>query len=266
MSNTCVLITGATGGLGRAFADAFAARGCAMVLSARDPARLDALAAALRERHGIEVATVPADLADPASREAAIAAIEAGGRAVDVLVNNAGFSTLGLLSALDWRDDRDLVEVNVAAVVRLCHAFLPAMAARGHGAVINVGSTTSFHPLPRQAAYAASKAFVLSFSEALHGEYRRHGVHVMALCPGAIDTGFFQAMGRDVTLSKASPEAVVAAALRGLDARRAVVVPGLANALQSALLPRLLPRAAVRRLVDWAAPRAYAPDAIARGP
>lgn len=259
MSNTCVLITGATGGLGHAFAAAFAARGCALVLSARDPARLAALATALRDRHGVEVATVPADLSDPASREAAIAAILAGGRAIDVLVNNAGFSTIGPLSSLDWRDDRDLVEVNVAAVVRLCHAFLPPMAARGSGAVINVGSTTSFHPLPGQAAYAASKAFVLSFSEALHGEYRRQGVHVMALCPGATDTGFFQAMGRDVTLAKASPESVVAAALRGLDARRALVVPGLANRLQSALLPRLLPRKGLRRLVEWLAPRAYAP-------
>lgn len=259
MTNTCVLITGATGGLGSAFADAFAARGCSLVLSGRDPARLAALAAVVRERRGIEARTVPADLSDPASREAAIAAIQAGGPPVDVLVNNAGFSTIGPLSSLDWRDDLDLVEVNVAAVVRLCHAFLPPMAARGRGAAINVGSTTSFHPLPGQATYAASKAFVLSFSEALHGEYRRHGVHVMALCPGATGTGFFQAMGRDVTLPKASPEAVVAAALRGLDARRALVVPGLANGLQSALLPRLLPRAAVRRLVEWVAPRAYAP-------
>ncbi len=259
MSNTCVLITGATGGLGHAFAGAFAARGCALVLSARDPARLAALAADLRGAHGVEITTVPADLSDPASREAAIAAIQAGGHRVDVLVNNAGFSTIGPLSSLDWRDDLDLVEVNVAAVVRLCHAFLPQMAARGRGAVINVGSTTSFHPLPGQAAYAASKAFVLSFSEALHGEYRRDGMHVMALCPGATDTGFFRAMGRDVTLPKASPEAVVAAALHGLDARRALVVPGLANRLQSALLPRLLPRAVLLRLVEWAAPRAYAP-------
>jgi uncharacterized protein len=257
MSISTVLITGATGGLGRAFAAGFAARGYRLLLLGRDDARLEALAQSIGARYAVDILTFKADLADQNARETVIEAIDACGWPVDVLVNNAGFSTLGPFSSLDWCDDHALIEVNVSAVLRLCHEFLPKMARRGTGAAINVASTTSFHPLPEQAAYAASKAFVLSFSEALNSEYRRQGVHIMALCPGATDTGFFEAMGRDVSLPKADPHAVVQKALRALDARRAVVVPGIANWWQSAWLPRLLPRVALRRLVEILGPRAY---------
>ena len=251
------LITGASSGIGAAFADALAARGAHLVLVARSADKLHAMAAKLRSRHQVNVDIMHMDL----SREEAAVEIHRELRQrnlrVSLLVNNAGFSTNGAFETIAASLDHQQIMLNVAAVVNLTHEFIPEMLAQGEGIVINVGSTTSFYPLPQQAVYAASKAFVLSFSEALWVEYRQRGIRVLALCPGATDTAFFNTMGRDVTLKKHTPEKVVQVALAALDQNRHYVIPGLRNTLESALLPRLLPRSLVARLVGTLSQRAY---------
>ena len=157
-----------------------------------------------------------------------------GGREVDVLINNAGFGTYGRLQEIDPDREHDLIAVNVDALVCLTHAVLPGMLERGHGQILNVASTIAFQPGPYQATYGASKAFVLSFSQALWAETRGSGVTVTALCPGPTRTGFVDALDADVSGTAiyhklAPPEPVVAAGLRALDRGRPVVVPGLRN-------------------------------------
>jgi uncharacterized protein len=252
------LITGASSGIGAAFANALAARGANLVLVARSADKLETLAAELRSRHQkITIDIISADL----TREQAVAEIHHELRQrnlrVSVLVNNAGFSTNGAFETIASSLDHQQIMLNVAAVVNLTHEYIPEMLDQGEGIVINVGSTTSFYPLPQQAVYAASKAFVLSFSEALWVEYRQRGIRVLALCPGATDTAFFTTMGRDVTLKKHTPEKVVQVALAALDQNRHYVIPGLRNTLESALLPRLLPRSLVARLVGTLSQRVY---------
>ncbi len=156
------------------------------------------------------------------------------GRVIDVLVNNAGFGTYGPLAKIDTDRDHDLVAVNVDALVRLTHAVLPGMLERGRGGILNVASTIAYQPAPYQATYGASKAFVLSFSQALWAETRGTGVTVTALSPGPTRTGFVDALGADVSdvaiyKHLAAPEPVVAAGLRALDRGRPVVVPGWRN-------------------------------------
>ena len=172
------------------------------------------------------------DLGSQAGVDALVGALD--GREVDVLVNNAGFGTYGRLQEIDPDRDRDLIAVNVDALVRLTHAVLPGMLARGRGQILNVASTIAFQPGPYQATYGASKAFVLSFSQALWAETRGSGVTVTALCPGATRTGFVDALDADVSQTAiyqrlAAPEPVVAAGLRALDRGRPVVVTGSAE-------------------------------------
>lgn len=219
------VITGASSGFGAIFADRLARRGMSLVLAGRDEARLKAVA----QRVGQEVELVVGDLGTQDGVDALVARL--AGREVDVLVNNAGFGTYGPFAEVDARRERDLVAVNVDALVRLTHAVLPGMLARGRGGILNVASTIAFQPGPYQATYGASKAFVLSLSQALWAETRGSGVTVTALCPGPTRTGFVDALGSDVShiaiyRRLAAPEPVVAAGLRALDRGRAVVVPG----------------------------------------
>ena len=206
--------------------------GFAVVLAGRDEARL----AEVRQRvqrlaPGIEVELVVGDLGSHGGVEALVGVLD--GRVIDVLVNNAGFGTYGRLEEVDPGRDHDLIAVNVDALVRLTHAVLPAMLARGRGRILNVASTIAFQPAPYQATYGASKAFVLSFSQALWAETRGTGVTVTALAPGPTRTGFVDALDADVSQTiygrLAAPEPVVAAGLRALDRGRPVVVPGLRN-------------------------------------
>ncbi|HEY6236260.1 MAG TPA: SDR family oxidoreductase, partial [Candidatus Elarobacter sp.] len=185
------LITGASSGIGEAFARALAARGEDLVLVARSAERLEALAAELSAKHGVRAHVLPADLSDPKAVDALVAELTARGLTVTTLINNAGFGTHGEFASLDAARERDEVIVNVLAPVQLTHALLPAMVARKSGAIVNVGSTASFQPVPYMAVYGATKAFLLSFSEALAEEVRAHGVRVVALCPGQTDTAFF---------------------------------------------------------------------------
>ncbi len=224
------VVTGASSGLGAIFADQLAQRGLSLVLTGRDQARLTAVAQRVgRTTPNVEVELVVGDLGTDAGVDALVAHLD--GRVIDVLVNNAGFGTYGPFSELDAGRERELVAVNVDALVRLTHAVLPGMLARGRGGVLNVASTIAFQPGPYQATYGASKAFVLSLSQALWAETRGSGVTVTALCPGPTRTGFVDALGSDVSHTAiyrrlAAPEPVVAAGLRALDRGHAVVVPG----------------------------------------
>ena len=227
------VVTGASSGLGALFAEKLAQRGLPLVLSGRDEARL----AEVRQRvqrlaPGVDVELVVGDLGIHAGVDALVAVLD--GRVIDVLVNNAGFGTYGRLPEIEPDRDHELIAVNVDALVRLTHAVLPGMLARGHGRILNVASTIAFQPAPYQATYGASKAFVLSFSQALWAETTGSGVTVTALCPGPTRTGFVDALDADVSGTAiyrrlASPETIVAAGLRALDRGRPVVVPGLRN-------------------------------------
>jgi short-subunit dehydrogenase len=227
------VVTGASSGLGALFAEKLAQRGLPLVLAGRDEARLtDVRERVQRLAPGIDVELVVGDLGSRAGVEALVAVLQE--RVIDVLVNNAGFGTYGRLAEVDADRDRDLIAVNVDALVRLMHAVLPGMLARGHGQILNVASTIAFQPAPYQATYGASKAFVLSFSQALWAETKGSGVSVTALCPGPTRTGFVDALDADVSGTAiyrklASPEPVVAAGLRALDRGRPVVVPGMRN-------------------------------------
>jgi short-subunit dehydrogenase len=227
------VVTGASSGLGALFAEKLAQRGLPLVLAGRDEARLtDVRERVQRLAPGIDVELVVGDLGSQAGVEALVAVLQE--RVIDVLVNNARFGTYGRLAEVDADRDRDLIAVNVDALVRLTHAVLPGMLARGHGQILNVASTIAFQPAPYQATYGASKAFVLSFSQALWAETRGSGVTVTALCPGPTRTGFVDALDADVSGTAiyrklASPEPVVAAGLRALDRGRPVVVPGMRN-------------------------------------
>ena len=231
------VVTGASSGLGALFAEKLAQRGLPLVLTGRNEARLTKVRQRVQQvAPSIEVDLVVGDLGSQAGVEALVAALD--GRVIDVLVNNAGFGTYGRLDEVDPEREHDLIAVNVDALVHLTHAVLPGMLARGHGQILNVASTIAFQPAPYQATYGASKAFVLSFSQALWAETRGSGVTVTALCPGPTRTGFVDALDADVSQTAiykrlASPEPVVDAGLRALDRGRPLVVPGVRNWLMA---------------------------------
>jgi short-subunit dehydrogenase len=231
------VVTGASSGLGALFAERLAQRGMPLVLAGRDALRLTEVRQRVqRLAPDVDVELVVGDLGTVAGVDALVGVLN--GRVVDVLVNNAGFGTYGPLQQIDPDRDRDLIAVNVDALVRLTHAVLPGMLTRKHGRVLNVASTIAFQPGPFQAVYGGSKAFVLSFSQALWAETRGSGVTVTALCPGATRTGFVDALEADVSQTAiykhlASPEPVVAAGLRAMDRGQPVVVPGLRNRLMA---------------------------------
>jgi short-subunit dehydrogenase len=231
------VVTGASSGLGAVFAEQLAERGMPLMLAGRDATRLQHVRQRVQQKApGVDVEVVVGDLGTDAGVEELIAAL--GDREVDVLVNNAGFGTHGLLAEIDARREHELVAVNVDALVQLTHAVLPGMLARGRGGILNVASTIAFQPGPYQATYGASKAFVLSFSHAVRAETKGSGVTVTALCPGPTRTGFVAALGADVSgvavyRNLVAPEPVVAAGLRGLDRGRAVVIPGRRNRLMA---------------------------------
>jgi short-subunit dehydrogenase len=255
-SRPIALVTGASGGIGLELAKLFAADGHDLVLVARDRDRLAAVARELESRHGIRATAAPADLADPAAPAALHAALEREGRRVDVLVNNAGFGLCGGFAELDASAQVEMVQVNVAALTHLTRLCLPPMLARRAGGILNVASTAAFQPGPLMAVYYASKAYVLSFSEALAGELAGTGVTVTALCPGPTATGFQSRAGmersrmlRDLRLMDAS--AVARAGYRAFRAGRRVVVPGWTNRLLAGavcFLPRGLVLRVARRL------------------
>ena len=245
------LITGASAGLGEGFARALAAQGEDLILTARRTDRLEALAAELDAKHGVDIHILSADLADPAAPAKLMTAIAAAGVTVDQLINNAGYGLRGPVAELDAGAQLGIVDVNCRALVALAHAVLPGMIARRNGGILNVASTAAFQPGPWMAVYYASKAFVLSFSEALHEEVREHGVRVAALCPGPTLTEFADRAGMTdmplFTRLASGPDAVVRDGLAALKANTAVKVSGAMNAAMAESI-RLTPRSWARRI------------------
>ncbi len=240
------LITGASAGLGVEFARALAARGEALVLVARRRDRLEALAT---ELGGAEI--VALDLAEPAAPERLMAEVAGRGLEVATLINNAGFGLSGRFDALPIERQAEMIDLNVRALTELCRLVLPPMIERRAGAILNVASTAAFQAGPNMAVYYASKAYVLSFTEALHQELKTKGIRVTALCPGPTATEFFAVAGAEKgRLAKIAtdPVAVVRAGLDGLAKNKAIVIPGAMNKM-TAQSNRLLPRALMRRIV-----------------
>ena len=243
-SSTC-LVTGASAGIGADIARELAARGRGVTLVARREERLRELAEELEGSHGVRVEVVAGDVSSAEGRERIVAAVEQHGLTVDVLVNNAGFGSAGKFQDLDQEGEVSMVRTNVEGVVGLCGAYVPGMVARGRGAVLNLASVAAFHPLPRQATYSASKAFVLAFTEALHTDLQGTGVTATALCPGFVATEFDRAAGLDfdrmpsfLVMSSAD------AAREGVEAMERgsrSVIPRLTNVV-TALGARYLPR------------------------
>jgi short-subunit dehydrogenase len=259
--SSAALVTGASAGIGSAIARELAARGHGLVLVARRKERLTALADELRAQHGISAEVIPCDLAKPAPRARLASRISDLGLDVEILVNNAGFATGGPFVKSDPSRELEQVRVLVEAVVALTSAFLPAMVARRRGAILNVASTAGMQPMPYSAGYSAAKAYVLTFSEALHQEVRGRGVTVTALAPGPVETDFWQIAGWEVNTGQSFEKAVPKQALisaedaaragvRGLESGDRVVVPGLP--MRAAMLAsRYVPHAFKLPALEW---------------
>jgi len=241
-SHPVALITGASAGIGLEFALRLAERGYDLILVARRRDLLDELAARLRAaRADIRAEVIAADLSGAAAPANVAAEVARFGLSVDLLVNNAGFGTHGHFEALSPEREHEEIALNVDALVALTHAFLPAMLERGRGGVINVASTAAFQPVPYMAVYAATKAFVRSFSEALYDEVHARGVHVLALCPGPTATEFFDTAVAAPRGPIRTVRDVVTTALRAYDAGVPVAIDGWNNQLliaSSYLIPR----------------------------
>lgn len=244
------LVTGASSGIGRELARLFAADGSDLVLVARRQGRLEMLADELRAAHGVTVHVLAKDLARPEAPAEIFDEMVRLALAIDVLVNNAGFGARGPVAEIEARRQVDMVQVNVTALTHLTRLFLPGMLERRRGAILNVGSSAGFQPVPNLSVYAATKAAVLSFTEGLAEELRGSGVTATVLAPGATATEFAAVAGMEGTrLFEAAVMDAATVARAGYDGMRAgkvVVVPRLRNKL-SALAVRVVPRALVRR-------------------
>ena len=240
------LVTGASAGLGVDFARQLSKRGHPLVLAARRKDRLQALAKELGNARVIAI-----DLSKKDAAAKLMADLQAKSEVVDLLVNNAGFGLIGRFAELDAGREREMIDLNVGTLTDLCRAVAPGMIDRKSGGIINVASTAAFQPGPKMAVYFATKAYVLSLTEALHEELKPHGIRVTCLCPGPTRTEFgdvagFGGNGLFDRVAMESPE-VVAAGLKGLDRNQAVVVPGFVNKL-TASSGRFAPRSVVRKI------------------
>src|SRR6185436_17121267 len=243
------LITGSSSGIGAAFARKLATRGRNVLLVARSEDKLITLCNELGRISGVRAQYFALDLTEPDSGERLFEETRKRQLEIDMLINNAGFGSMGNFARLDLQTELKILDLNIRTVVELTHRFLVPMRERKQGTIINVASTAGFQAVPFMATYAATKAFVLSFSEALWDENRPHGVHVMALCPGVTETNFFEAArGKKPPARVAqTPEEVVDVALRALAQRKPVVISGLTNFLMTES-ERFVPRSLVTRL------------------
>jgi uncharacterized protein len=257
--SSAALVTGASSGIGLAISHELAARGQQLILVARRKDRLDALAAELTAEYGIRAEALGCDLSKAAPRSQLPQRIEKLGLEVEILVNNAGFATNGPFHKADAEREIEQVRVLVETPVALTAAFLPAMVLRGRGAILNVSSVAAMQPLPYSAGYSAAKAYVKTFSEALHEENKGLGVTVSALCPGPVSTDFWEIANWDMTgggsesmMNKIvwiTPQHAAKEAIDGLDAGERVIVPGIQvrAAMQGA---RLVPNALKLPIVE----------------
>ena len=240
------LITGASSGIGAAFARKLAARGRNLLLVARSEDKLITLCNELGRLTSIRAQYVALDLLEPDAGEQLLEETHKRGLEIEMLINNAGFGSMGPFDKLDLDRELEMIKLNISSLVDLTHRFLVPMRERKRGTIINVASTAGFQAVPFMATYAATKAFVLSFSEALAEENRKHGIHVMALCPGVTETNFFEASGIDRPPMRTvqTPEEVVDTALRALDRKKVTIVSGWTNWLTVAA-ERFVPRSLV---------------------
>lgn len=247
------LITGASSGIGEAFARRLAARGDNVLMVARSEEKLAGLCNELGRAHDINAQYIALDLAEENAAGKLYEETERRGLEVNVLINNAGFGSMGDFATLDLSRELGMIDLNIKSLVALTHHYLPPMRERKRGTIINVASTAAFQGVPGMATYAATKTFVLSFSEALWVENRAFGVHVMALCPGVTETNFFVAgkMDRPPMRAAQTPDEVVATALRGLRRNKSHIISGWANYLM-AESERLVPRRVVTRIAGRA--------------
>jgi short-subunit dehydrogenase len=253
------LVTGASEGIGRELAKCFAADRLDLILTARDEARLNELAAELRTAHSVAVTVIPMDLSAPGAAEALHQAVTAKGFEVEYLVNNAGFGNYGLFLENDPAAEQRLIDVNISALMQLTRRFTPAMVSRGHGKILNVASIAAYTPGPLLTVYYASKAFVLSFSEALDCELAGTGVSVTALCPGPTTSQFGRRAGLSGShMGSRSPlhetsAAVARAGYCGMMKGKRVVYPGVRHFLMAwitRLSPRRINTVMVRRMQE----------------
>ena len=246
------LITGASAGIGKAFAETLAAGQSNLVLTARRIDRLEQLAAALRQAHGVQVECVAADLEQPSGPAGIFAFTQSKSLAVDFLINNAGFGSYGPFHASDPARQAAMVQVNCTAMVQLTHLYLPGMLERRQGDILILASTAAFQSLPYMAVYAATKAFDLLFAEALAQEVKKQGVRVCALCPGATESDFAQVSGAPterMARKVETAEKVVRVGLEALLAGKHMVISGAQNKL-GAEIQRLVPRRVVSNATE----------------
>ena len=243
------LITGASSGIGEVFARKLAARGRNVLLVARSEDKLITLCNELGRSNNIRAQYVALDLSKPEAPAQLFEESTKRGLTVDMLVNNAGFGSMGEFGKLDLARELNMIDLNIKSLLELTYRFLPPMIEHKQGAIINVASTAAFQPVPFMATYAATKAFVLSFSEALWEENRAYGIKVLALCPGVTDTNFFEAARGHKPPARASqtPEEVVDTALRGLDRGKSHIISGWTNYLMTQG-ERLAPRSLITRV------------------
>lgn len=226
------LITGASGGIGEAFARRLAAEKHDLVLVARSEDKLQTIARELSEKYGITANVISVDLTEPEADRRVFEGTEKLGLEIDVLINNAGFGSMGDFAGLDLTRELQMIDLNIGSLVGLTHRYLEGMRSRRRGTIINVSSAAGFQPIPFMATYAATKAFVTSFSEALAEENRPYGVQILALCPGSTETNFHASAGMDRAMGfkgQETAEQVVETAMRTIGSGRAKVISGWTN-------------------------------------
>jgi short-subunit dehydrogenase len=249
------LITGASGGIGKCFAEKLASLNTNLIIVARSEDKLNTLAQELQQQHNIQVDVIVKDLSQISAPQEVFDAVQAKGLSVDILINNAGFGDYGEFVHTDCDRQIEMIQLNNIAVVALTHKFLPQMRERGSGSIINVSSIAAYQPLPYISVYAASKAFVRSFSEALWAENRQYGVRVLVVSPGPTETNFFEeanfppALARNAK-SMSTPEEVVDEAMKALEnGNAAVVVGGIASKFITGL-SSVMPRETLLNLLE----------------
>ncbi|MCQ4022646.1 MULTISPECIES: SDR family oxidoreductase [unclassified Ruminococcus] len=253
------LITGASSGIGKEFAKAFAKRGDNLILVSRSKDKLEIIAKNLREKHGIKVEVIALDLSLEHIADTLYNEVISRKLTVDKLINNAGFATTGLLHTTDYLKQHEEIMLNVTTMTELTYLFIKDMSKAGRGAIINLGSCVSFTPFPYSAVYAATKAYILSFTESISYEYRNRGVRVFAVCPGPTQTHFFDKSG-NVTDNMRTPAQVVKTALKTLDnSKRAFKTDGALSKMQS-VVHRFAPRGAVLNIVGRISGKAWGPN------
>ncbi|WP_194544161.1 SDR family NAD(P)-dependent oxidoreductase [Paenibacillus sp. JZ16] len=250
--NKLAVVTGASSGIGKAYANELAAQGCHVVLAARSKDKLDSMAKEINRQYGVQTYALACDLSKANAPRQLAEQISEWGLSVDILINNAGVGTYGRFEEIDPEREQEEIMLNTAALVDLTHRLLPDMLRRKDGVIVNVASMAAFMPCAYSAVYGATKAFVLSFSEALWAETRVRGVRVLALCPGATETGFFDAVGSEemgAGQKLSTPEKVVQAGFRGIDQGRSYIIDGRNNYLMGQMI-RFLSRRRVALFME----------------